>query len=271
MVQYSSNKYSVKTKKVKYKISVTPGKNICDNPYSGDYVKKFKITASIDDKSVGRLNGYIFDVSEMLFDEELELFDDTSNTERLFSCMYHGTPLNADRRSIEKGFRPEFMSFLNDHYDFMLKNPNEEVLDDEEDEFVWAEHFAMKIGFVESIVVDDEKRGLGIGTEMMRMLRRFRNTVDIMVLQSFPDSLQNDLGMIGMTYEEQNSFMKTPFFKSKAEDAQNRIDQFYTRLGFIPCKVDQVQLMVTDSLGLKELDKDNIKAKYPVMDGPDFP
>ncbi|WP_274644686.1 GNAT family N-acetyltransferase [Pseudomonas serbica] len=242
----------MKSKKIDYKISVTPARNMCDYEDSHLFVKNFKISAKKGEKEIGVANGYIFNMRALAECNMLDILDDTETTDRLFCSLYHSTPLNADIESMVKGFKPECLEAINENFECSFDS-----VDDHDD--AWFSHYDITIGFLDSVDVRKEYRGLGIGSKMMNMLKRFRNTVDFMFLQSYPGEVYEELRDLKISYDEEDQYLKTDAGKKQLMDGQLNIDKFYSSRGYKPFKVDGWTWMVIDKQGLKTLEKESKK------------
>lgn len=239
--------------KIEYKISVSPARNVCGYHDSGEFVKKFRVSANKGGKEIGAAEGYILNMSKMMEYDRLILLDYTATTESLFSSLYHSTPLDADMASISKGFKPECLSALNEHFgcDF-------DSIDDDDD--AWLGHYGITIGFVDSVDVEKEYRGMGIGSKMMNMLKRFRNTVDFMFLQSYPGETQEKVRELKLTNEEEDVFFNSDACKKKYAEGQLKVDRFYDKLGYKSFNANGSVWMVIDKSGLRNLEKESRKS-----------
>jgi GNAT superfamily N-acetyltransferase len=236
----SEIKYSVSTKKNKY---------MCDYEESGDYVRAIEVLAHDGDKVVGRLNGYIFDMMGLMEEDILEIFDESCVLDRLYCTMYHGTPLTLTGEDVRKGFRPEFLSFINEQFSCRYdKHDHPEF-----DEHVWAAHYLANIGFVEDVVVNQDMRGKSIGKGLMTMLKKFAKDIDYLILQSFPNVMGEQTREMGLTLSEREAYCKTKAYKEMFEKEQGKVDGFYQGLGFLPYKAHGFQWMLMDKEGLRKL------------------
>ena len=243
----------MKKQKIEYKISVSPSRNMCDYGESGEFVKKFKISALMSKVEIGSAQGYIFNMFPIMQNEMLDLFDDTDTTARLFSALYHGTPLDASIDSVINGFKPECLNALNEHFD-------SDFYSIEDDDDSWIGHYEIVIGFLYSVDVDSKYRNLGIGSKMMNMLKRFRNTVDFMFLQSYPAGILEEIRELKLGHEGEDRYFKTEECKNRFEDGQLKIDKFYSGLGYKPFKSNDCVWMVMDKYGLRALEKESRKS-----------
>lgn len=234
---------------IKYSVSSKKNKYMCDYEESGDYVRAIEILAHDGDKVVGRLDGYIFDMMGLMEEGMLEIFDESCVLDRLYSTVYHGTPLTLTGEDVTKGFRPEFLSFIHEKFG--------EVYEDHDvDEFaegLWATHYMAKIGFVEDVVVDKEMRGKGIGKGLMSMLKKFTKDIDYLILQSYPNAVDEQVKKMSLSLQDEKAFKKTITYDELFKKEQVKVDGFYQGLGFLPYKTNIFQWMLMDREGLRKL------------------
>lgn len=242
----------MKIEKIEYKISVTPARNMCDYEDSDLFVKNFKISAKKGGEEIGVAHGYIFNMQALAECNMLDILDDTETTDRLFCSLYHSTPLNADIDSMVKGFRPDCLAAINENFECTFDS-----VDQHDD--AWFSHYDITIGFLDNVDVRKEYRGLGVGSKMINMLKRFRNTVDFMFLQSYPGEVYEAIGELRLGYDKEDDFFKSDTGKSQLSDGQVKIDKFYSNRGYKSFKVDGWTWMVMDKQGLKTLEKESKK------------
>lgn len=235
-------------KRITFKISVTPAKNLCDYEESGEYVKKFKLTALNGDKPVGIMHGFIFSMFDLMRDGMLVVFDETILMSRLYSSIYNGEPLTVNEDDIYKGLNNKSLAAFNKHF-------NSNFVHVDQDDGAWADHYDIVLGYVDSLNIDPEFRGLGIGSKMMNMLSRFRNTVDFMVLQSFPEGVTEQISNMGLSSKERDSFSNSEEGKALYAQGGVQIDKFYSNLGYKNFKVNGCNWMAIDRNGLKAIRK----------------
>ena len=234
---------------IKYSVSSKKNKYMCDYEESGDYVRAIEILAHDGDKIVGRLDGYIFDMMGLMEENILEIFDESCVLDRLYSTVYHGTPLTLTGEDVTKGFRPEFLSFINDKFGCRFdKHDHPEF-----EEHVWASHYLANIGFVEDVVVNQDMRGKGIGKGLMAMLKKFTRDIDYLILQSFPNAADEQVKKMRLSRPEEEVYKKTKAYDELFKKEQSKVDGFYQRLGFSPYKAHGYQWMLMDKEGLRKL------------------
>lgn len=234
---------------IKYSVSSKKNKYMCDYDESGDYVRAIEVLAHDGDKVVGRLDGYIFDMMGLMEEGMLDIFDESCVLDRLYSTLYHGTPLTLTGEDVTKGFRPEFLSFIHEQFGEVYENHDV----DEFEEVIWATHYMAKIGFVEDVLVDKEMRGKGIGKGLMAMLKKFTRDIDYLILQSFPNAADEQVKKMRLSRPEEEVFKKTKAYDELFKKEQSKVDGFYQGLGFSPYKAHGYQWMLMDKEGLRKL------------------
>lgn len=236
---------------IKYSIKIKSVKEMCDVRGIGDYVKAFKVVAHLDDKVVGEMKGNLFDMMNLLETGKLVVFDETATTERLYTMMYHGSPMALRNSDVAKGFKPEFVNFINSKFADVYDTHDHEDFD----EMNWPTHYMTSIGFVENIEVEESFRGQGIGSAMMSMLRKLSNRVDYMVLQSYPNTMDEHVRKKGLSFEEEDEYTESPAYKKLFKKEQKKVDNFYKKLGFVGHQERDFQWMVIDQDGLNKMPK----------------
>jgi GNAT superfamily N-acetyltransferase len=232
---------------IEFKFSIKPAR-MCGYEDSRKYVKKFKVTALNGEDKVGEMYGFIFNMHELMSEGLLEIFDETILTTRLFRSVYNGEPLNLTEEDIYKGFNYNFLTAANQYFDNCFSTTGE-------DDSAWLDHYDIVLGFVDSIEINAEYRGQGIGAKMMNMLSRFRNTVDFMVLQSFPVEVQEKINGMNMSTKDRDAFNTSMKGIELYAEGQLKIDTFYSKLGYKPFKVNGCNWMVMDKQGLRKIRK----------------
>lgn len=226
---------------ITFKSSVRRYKFFCDDPDSGDYVKRVIFKAMDGEKEVGRLEGCIFNLEDMTYDGQLGLFDHSATTERLYSVIYGGHSLLEEIES--SGFRPQFVKFMKSSFQVDLEG----ILDIPLSESLFS------VCFVDDIKVIPEYRGRGIGSHLMGMTTRFRNSVDVVILQSFPQTPYEHIASLNMSRDQENAFVNSDQFYDLNSKAQKRLNTFYSKMGFKHFSLDHCHWMVMTHNGLKEL------------------
>lgn len=186
---------------------------------------------------------------ELMENYMLDIFDDTETTERFFKTIYHSTPLNADDKSCQNGIREDCLNLLNS--EFSTKIPSIES-----HELAWLQHFSVTLGFVDNVWVDEKYRGAGIGSKMVNMLARFRNTVDFIFLQSYPSQAFEEIRRKHPGFESENRYINSSEGRKLISDAQRGIDNFYINLGYSKFKCDGFTWMAIDSQRLKKINRE---------------
>lgn len=234
---------------IKYSVSSKKNKYMCDYEESGDYVRAIEVLAHDGDKVVGRLEGYIFDMMGLMEEGMLDIFDESCVLDRLYSTLYHGTPLTLTGEDVTKGFRPEFLSFIHEQFGEVYEDHDV----DEFEEGLWATHYMAKIGFVEDVVVDKDMRGKAIGKSLISMLKKFTKDIDYLILQSYPNAVDEHVKQMCLSLPEEKDFKKTKAYGDMFKKEQGRVDGFYQSLGFHPYKPDVYQWMLMDKEGMRQL------------------
>jgi GNAT superfamily N-acetyltransferase len=234
---------------IKYSVSSKKNKYMCDYEESGDYVRAIEVLAHDGDKIVGRLNGYIFNMMGLMEEDILDIFDESCVLDRLYCTMYHGTPLSLTGEDVIKGFRPEFLSFINGQFGQLYDDHNHPEFEED----LWATHYMANIGFVEDVIVNQDMRGKGIGKGLMTMLKKFTKDIDYLILQSYPNTIGEHIRELGLTHEEKDQYCKTKAYKEMFKKEQSRVDGFYQGLSFLPYKALGFQWMLMDKEGLRKL------------------
>jgi len=222
---------------------------MCDYEESARHVRTIEILAHDGDNVVGTLDGYIFDMYGLMEDGVLEIFDDTSVLERLYCTLYHGTPLMLSEEDVVKGFKPEFLSFIHEHFGEAFFEHEDFEFDDE----LWATHFKTKIAFVEDVKVNKELRRQGIGKGLMSMLKKFTRSIDYLILQSYPNAVDELVKDMKLNRAQEEVFVKSKKYDQVFKNEQEKVNRFYQGMGFVPYKAHGYQWMVMDKEGIKKL------------------
>jgi hypothetical protein len=89
----------------------------------------------------------------------------------------------------------------------------------------------------------------------MSMLRKLSNRVDYMVLQSYPNTMDEHARKKGLSFEKEKQYTESPAFKKLFKNEQKKVDDFYKKLGFVGFREREYQWMVIDQDGLNKLPK----------------
>lgn len=229
---------------------------LCENEDSAEFVRKIRVRAYDGNSVIGDLEGYIINIFPLLERGMLYVFDDTSTLARLCSLLYSESPYGLTDDAIRKGLNKDFLSVLSNNFGHNFSKP------DEDGGWGWLDHYHLTIGFVDDLNILESYRGMGIGTKMMNELKKFRRTVDYMILQSFPSGISDSVNNLNISFDEKREYRKTPEYKKLFEEGQVAVDRFYTKAGYHSFKSEEHTWMVMDKEGLQNLErKSKIEAR----------
>ncbi len=234
---------------IKYSVTSKKNRNMCDFEDAVRHIRTIEILAHDGDKIVGTLDGYIFDMYGLMKDGLLQIFDESCVLERLYCTLYHGTPLILSEEDVIKGLRPEFLSFINEQFGDAFFEHEDFEFDDE----LWATHFNTKVGFVEDVRVNKDRRGEGIGKGLMSMLKKFTRSIDYLILQSYPNAVDELVKDMKLTRAQEEVFVKSKKYDQIFNAEQQKVNSFYQGIGLVPYKAHGYQWMVMDKEGIKKL------------------